>query len=124
MEVESGQSENKATSSGRISSNVFAYNPNHVLDAIFSPRNVALIGATDKAGSIGRTLLWNLISNPFGGTIFPVNANRSNVLGIKAYPNVAALPERADLAVIATPAATVPGVIAECVAAGDRKSVV
>lgn len=124
MEVESGQSENKATSSGRISSNVFAYNPNHVLDAIFSPRNVALIGATDKAGSIGRTLLWNLISNPFGGTIFPVNANRSNVLGIKAYPNVAALPERADLAVIATPAATVPGVIAECVAAGIKGAVI
>ncbi len=124
MQVESGQPENKATSSGRISSNVFAYSPNHVLDAIFSPRNIALIGATDKAGSIGRTLLWNLISNPFGGTLFPVNAKRSNVLGIKAYPNVAALPEKADLAVIATPATTVPGVIAECVAAGIKGAVI
>jgi len=43
------------------------------LDAIFAPNNVAVIGATEKAGSVGRTLLWNLISSPFGGTVFPVN---------------------------------------------------
>jgi acetyltransferase len=42
------------------------------LDAIFCPRNVAVIGATETAGSVGRTLLWNLISNPFGGTVFPI----------------------------------------------------
>src|SRR5919199_5457857 len=84
------------------------------LDAIFSPANVAVVGATEAQGSVGRTLLWNLVSNPFGGTVFPVNPKRPSVLGIKAYPTIAAVPERVDLAVIATPAQTVPDVIREC----------
>ncbi len=53
-------------------------------DAIFAPRNVAVIGATENAGSVGRTILWNLISSPFGGTVFPINPKRPSVLGIKA----------------------------------------
>ena len=57
------------------------------LEACFAPQNVAVIGATEKPGSVGRTLLRNLISSPFGGTVFPVNPNRPSVLGIKAYPN-------------------------------------
>ena len=52
------------------------------LDSIFAPRAVAVIGATEKAGSVGRAILWNLISSPFGGTVYPVNPNRPNVLGI------------------------------------------
>src|SRR5262250_114359 len=83
------------------------------LDAIFAPRSVAVIGATEAAGSVGRTLLWNLISNPFGGTVFPVNPKRPSVLGIKAYPNIAAVPGKVDLAVIVTQAALVPGIVAE-----------
>jgi acetyltransferase len=94
------------------------------LDAIFAPRTVAVIGATEKAGSVGRTILWNLVSNPFGGTVFPVNPNRSSVLGIKAYPNIAAVPDRIDLAVIVTPAASVPALIEECAKAGVRGAIV
>jgi len=94
------------------------------LDAIFAPRTVAVIGATEKYGSVGRTVLWNLISNPFGGTVFPVNPHRPNVLGVKAYRSVGAVPEPVDLAVIATPAATVPEVIGECAEAGVRAAVV
>lgn len=94
------------------------------LDAIFAPKNVAVIGATEKAGSVGRTLLWNLISSPFGGTVFPVNPKRPSVLGIKAYPNIAAVPEPVDLAVVVTPAPTVPGVIAECVEAGVKGAII
>ena len=90
------------------------------LSAIFSPKNVAVIGATERAGSVGRTILWNLISSPFGGAVFPVNPTRSSVLGIRAYPNVAALPETPDLAVIVTPAHTVPGIIQECADAGIK----
>ena len=86
------------------------------LDAIFAPRAVAVIGATEKAGSVGRTILWNLIGSPFGGTVYPVNPKRPNVLGIKSYPSIAAVPEPVDLAVIVTPAPTVPEVIGECVA--------
>lgn len=94
------------------------------LDAIFAPKNIAVIGATEKAGSVGRTLLWNLISNPFGGTVFPVNPKRPSILGIKAYPNIAAVPEPVDLAVIVTPASTVPGVIGECVEAGVKGAII
>ncbi|WP_104982193.1 bifunctional acetate--CoA ligase family protein/GNAT family N-acetyltransferase [Sorangium cellulosum] len=94
------------------------------LDPIFKPRNVAVIGATENSGAVGRTLLWNLISNPFGGTVFPVNPKRSSVLGIKAYPNIAAVPAKVDLAVIVTPASTVPGLLGECVDAGVRGAII
>ncbi|PEN07888.1 acetyl CoA synthetase subunit alpha [Longimonas halophila] len=94
------------------------------LDAIFSPTNVAVIGASEQAGSVGRTLLWNLISNPFGGTVFPVNPKRDSVLGIRAYDSIADVPEQVDLAVIATPAFTVPGIIKECGEAGVPGAIV
>lgn len=84
------------------------------LDVFFAPRTVALVGATEAAGSVGRTLLWNLISSPFGGTVFPVNPKRPSVLGIKAYPTLADVPAKVDLAVIVTPATAVPGLIGQC----------
>ncbi|TVP87886.1 MAG: GNAT family N-acetyltransferase [Thioalkalivibrio sp.] len=94
------------------------------LRAIFAPRSIALIGATDRPGSVGRTLFWNLLSHPFGGTVYPVNASRRSVLGIRAYPSIAEVPESVDLAIVATPAPTVPGVIRECVANGVRGAIV
>src|ERR671925_765376 len=89
---------------------IYHYEP-RPLDAIFAPKNVAVIGATENQGSVGRTILWNLISNPFGGTVFPVNPKHRSVLGIKAYPSVTELPEPVDLAVVVTPAPTVPDII-------------
>ena len=103
---------------------IFRYKQDHPLNAIFAPRSVAVIGATERAGSVGRTLLWNLVSNPFGGTVFPVNPHRTSLLGIQAYPNLADLPQQVDLAVIATPAPTVPGIIAECVDAGVKGAII
>ena len=94
------------------------------LDAIFRPETVAVVGASDRPGSVGRTIMWNLISNPFGGTVFPVNAKRQNVLGIKAYPSVTEVPARVDLAVIASPAPTVPEIIRECVEAGVEGAII
>lgn len=94
------------------------------LSPIFAPQTVAVIGATDRPGSVGRTLLWNLISNPFGGTVFPVNPKRNSVLGIQAYPNVKSIPQPVDLAVIATPAATVPGIIDECLEVGVKGAII
>src|SRR5262250_1398469 len=88
------------------------------LAPIFHPRTVAVIGATEKPASVGRTVLRNLLEQPFGATIFPVNPSRSNVLGIRCYPTIAAIGERVDLAVIITPAETVPEVLQECVDAG------
>jgi acetyltransferase len=94
------------------------------LDAIFSPQSVAVIGATDRQGSVGRAVLWSLLSSPFGGTVYPVSDKRASVLGIKAYPTVQDVPEAVDLAVIATPAESVPGVIGQCVAAGVGGAIV
>ena len=96
----------------------------HPLDAIFAPRSVAVIGATDRAGSVGRAVLWSLVSSPFGGTVYPISDKRSSVLGIKAYKSVADLPEAVDLAVVITPAVTVPAIIGECVQAGVHGAIV
>jgi hypothetical protein len=83
--------------------------------SLFFPQAVALVGATDREGSVGRTVLRNLISNPFGGTIYPINPKRPNVLGIRSYPSVKAVPQQVDMAVICTPAATIPAIVRELV---------
>jgi acetyltransferase len=94
------------------------------LRPFFKPKSVALIGATEKVGSVGRTILSNLIASPFGGTVYPVNPNRPSILGIQCHPNVASIPEKVDLAVIVTPAPSIPGIIAECGQAGVPAAVV
>jgi acetyltransferase len=78
------------------------------LDSLLSPKSVAVIGASEREGSVGRTLFWNLISNPFGGTVYPINAKRNNVFGVRAYPSLEALPEPVETVVMAVPAATIP----------------
>ncbi|MEL6401129.1 MAG: bifunctional acetate--CoA ligase family protein/GNAT family N-acetyltransferase [Cyanobacteria bacterium J06626_4] len=94
------------------------------LRAIFNPTTVAVVGASDRPGSVGRTLLWNLISHPFGGTVFPVNPKRDSVLGIKAYASISAVPAQIELVIIATPAPTVPALIRECIEAGVKGAIV
>jgi acetyltransferase len=90
------------------------------LDPILSPKTIAVIGATERKRSVGRTVMTNLIEGGFPGKIFPVNPIQETILGRPAYPNVAALPEVPDLAVIITPPKTVPGILKECAAAGIR----
>lgn len=84
------------------------------LDNIFYPKSIAVVGATEKENSVGRTVFENLLSIPFGRAIYPVNPKRSHVLGIKAYPSLIEVPEKIDLAVIVTPSITVPSIIEEC----------
>lgn len=91
---------------------------------LFNPKTVAVIGATEKPNSVGRTVLWNLISSPFGGMVYPINPNRPSVLGIKAYPSLAACPGDVDLIVVCTPAKTVQGIIAEAAQKGVKGAVV
>ncbi len=105
------------------SANLLRYEQNP-LDVIFKPKGVAVIGATEKEGSVGRTIVWNLMSSSFGGAIFPVNPKRRSILGIKAYPSVADIPDEIDLAVIVTPAPTVPDIIGQCVDAGVKGAIV
>ncbi len=94
------------------------------LDVFFSPSTVALIGATETPGSVGRTILANLLATPFGGTVYPVNPKRKSVLGIKAFPTVKDIPDTVDLAVVATPAPAAPAVIGQCVEAGVKGAVI
>jgi acetyl coenzyme A synthetase (ADP forming)-like protein len=86
----------------------------HSLDAIFKPRSIAVIGATPRAGSIGREILNNLFINEFNGKIFPVNPKYEYIHSTKAYPSVVSIPDPVDLAVIVVPAASVLTAVAEC----------
>src|SRR5271166_1285397 len=94
------------------------------LDAMFAPASVALIGATSRPGTVGRTVLENLRHQSFRGKVYAVNAKHPEVLGVKAYGSIRDVPGPVDLAVIATPAATVPQIIKECVDADVRSAVV
>ena len=96
----------------------------HSLDPIFRPQSVAVFGASATAGSIGNILMHNLLQNYFGGVVYPINPKRRAVQGVFCYPNLVALPLAADLAVIATPAATVPGLIRECADAGVKAAII
>jgi acetyltransferase len=92
------------------------------LDTLFAPQSVAVIGATEKEGSVGRAVLENLAG--FKGRIFPVNPKRATVLGRAAFASIAALPEVPDLAVIVTPAASVPGLVRDCVGKGILSGII
>src|SRR5215472_14580682 len=85
------------------------------LDPFFAPATIAVVGATEADPSVGRTILENLSS--FQGRIYPVNPKHDRVLGLPAYPSVGAAPPPVDLAIVATPARTVPAIVAECAAA-------
>lgn len=90
------------------------------LDKIFKPRRIAVIGATDDHTKPGHTVLLNLKQAGFQGEVYPVNSHREAVQGIRAYKSVQALPQPADLAVICTPAATVPEIVRQCGESGIR----
>ncbi len=93
------------------------------LDAMFAPDSVAVIGATDRPSTVGRSVLENLRAG-FGGKVYAVNAKHEEVLGLKSYKNIRDVPAPVDLVVIATPAATVPQIIGDCVDAGIKAAVV
>src|SRR5437899_6718793 len=97
---------------------------NQPLDVFFSPKTVAVIGATETPNTVGRTLLWNLVTSPFGGTVYPVNPKRSSVLGVKAYPSISDIPEAVDLVVVITPPPSIPGIIKECSENGVQGAIV
>ena len=90
--------------------------PPHPLQPFFTPDSVAIIGAKEEEGSVGRTVLSNMIAS-FKGKIFPVNPKYPLVLGKKAYPRAQDIPEKVDLAVIVTPPKIIPDLIDDCVKA-------
>ncbi|MBL8341427.1 MAG: bifunctional acetate--CoA ligase family protein/GNAT family N-acetyltransferase [Rubrivivax sp.] len=94
------------------------------LDDLFDPASVAVIGASTRAGSVGYTVWRNLKAGGFAGPLWPVNSGHASVQGDKAYARVADLPATPALAVICTPPATVPGLIAELGERGTRAAIV
>ena len=94
------------------------------LRPIFAPKAVAVIGASERPGAIGRAVVQNLVDCPFGGAVYPVNPRYTTVLGLPAYPDIEHVPGPVDVAVIATPARTVPDIVAQCTRAGVRGAVI
>src|SRR5579859_7832074 len=94
------------------------------LDRLFNPRSVSLIGATDRAGSVGAVVMRNLRRAGLHADLTLVSPHHQVLDGMQAYPDVASLPQIPDLAVIATPPTTVPGLIAELGERGTRAAVV
>lgn len=94
------------------------------LDALMNPRSVALVGASDREGSLGSLIWRNLTRAGFKGMLYPINPRRKSVGGIVAYKDFSALPEAPDLAVIVTPPATIPEIIAQAGSIGTRAAVI
>ena len=94
------------------------------LDKLFNPKTIAVIGASDRKGSVGNAIIKNLVGSDYDGTVYPVNNKRDHVQSIKAYASVKNIPQRIDLAIIATPAGTVPAVVEECGQAGVASAII
>ncbi|MEY3807835.1 MAG: hypothetical protein RI893_811 [Pseudomonadota bacterium] len=86
----------------------------HYLNRFFNPKSVAIVGASEREASVGYRLLLNMQEAGFKGELYPVNNKRETLLGIKAYPDLNAVPGDIDLVVIATPAESVPGIVRQC----------
>ena len=94
------------------------------LEALFQPRSVAVVGASDRPGSVGAVVLRNVLQGGFAGPVWPVNRRHARVGGLAAYRDVEALPGVPELAVICTPAPSVPGLVADLGRRGTRAAVV
>jgi len=86
----------------------------HYLTPLFAPSSVAVIGANERPDSAGRILFENLLASGFKGAVFPVNPRHQTVLGRPCYASIKDLEKPVDLAVIATPARTVPEIVEQC----------
>jgi acetyltransferase len=98
--------------------------PHTGLDALLSPRSIAVVGGSERADSVGEVVLSNLRASGFAGPLYVVNHKHDRVQGLPSWPSVRALPGPVDLAVLAVPAAALPAVMAECGALGVRSVLV
>ena len=94
------------------------------LDALLSPRSVAIVGASDTPTRIGGRPIAYLKAAGFSGEIYPVNPKRESVQGLQAYPSIATLPGAVDAAILALPATAVVSAVEEAAAAGIKACVV
>jgi len=84
------------------------------IDEVISPKSVAVIGASETPGKIGYQILKNMLDQGYKGRVYPINPSATEIMGLKAYPSVKAVPESVDLACIIVPNNTVPKVVEEC----------
>ncbi len=84
------------------------------LEALFAPKSIAVIGASNRQGSVGKAVFTNILLNEYAGTVYPVNPKDHSISGVRSYPTVQDLPESVDVAVVVVPAAVVPAVTEEC----------
>src|SRR5688500_11838331 len=91
---------------------------------MFRPGSVAVIAASERPGSVGATVMRNVLEGGFEGPIWPVNPRRTSVAGRAAFRGVSDLPAAPDLAVICTPPAAIPGIVADLGRCGTRAAVV
>jgi acetyltransferase len=94
------------------------------LRQLFAPKSVALVGATERAGSVGATMLRNLREGGFSGPVYPVNPKYETIAGLRAWPDVASLPAVPELAIICTPPPTVPAIVRALGILGTRAAIV
>jgi acetyl coenzyme A synthetase (ADP forming)-like protein len=94
------------------------------LAPLFSPRSVAVVGASRRPGSVGGAVLANLIKGGFEGPVYPVNRGAAHVRSLPAFPDLASLPQIPDLAVVAVPAQDVLAVVEEAARVGVRAAAV
>lgn len=84
------------------------------LSKIFNPKSIAIIGASEKKGSVGDTIMRNIVLNDFKGDIFPVNRNYNDIMSVPAFSNINDISKKIDMAIIATPIKTIPGILEAC----------
>src|SRR4030042_1075504 len=84
------------------------------LDKIFKPKSIAVIGASNTEGSPGYRIFRNLIGSGYQGIAYPVNPNHESIQGVQAYKSIDEVPKVVDLAIIVTPAKTIPGILEQC----------
>ncbi|HDQ99779.1 MAG TPA: CoA-binding protein, partial [candidate division WOR-3 bacterium] len=94
------------------------------LKYLFRPGSVAVLGASNREGSVGRALFANILMNGYTGVVYPVNMKARSVLGVKAYPSILEVPDEVDLAILIVPALAVPATLAECGQKGVKAAIV
>src|SRR5574340_611915 len=96
----------------------------HYLSTLFAPKSVAVFGASDRPDSVGQIVFKNMLESGFQGVLYPINPKNPEVQGKRAYATIADINEPVELAVIATPPQTVPGIIETCGIHGVKAAVI
>ena len=106
-----------------LETNIFM-NTLSTFDNFFRPASVAIVGASPQRGNSRNTLVRVLLKHGYAGRVYPVSPSHAEIEGLKTFAAIDKLPETPDVALVITPASTVPGIIAECGAKGIRNAIV